>query len=123
MPDLFGIDIAGTVAGAMADGLLPVTLLKVSAGQRDPADLTSGPKNSIKKHNCRGFIQDYTTRQIDGDIVKMGDRKVLILGATLPSGVVPEPDDQATCEGRTYTIKYVNRDPAAATYECQGRGL
>jgi len=123
MPDLFGIDIAGIVAGAMADGLLPVTLTKVIPGQRDPADLSSGTKNSTRKYPCRGFIQDYQTRQIDGDIIKMGDRQVLILGATLPSGVVPEPDDLATCEGRTYTLKYVRRDPAAATYTCQGRGI
>jgi hypothetical protein len=124
MPDLFGLDLAGIVADAIdqAGGLLGVTLTKKTPGTRNPADLTAGTNPTSTPYACEGVVSDYTTRLIDGTLVATGDRRILILGATLPAGVVPSSGDQVTIESLTYDVVRVTRDPAAASYELQVRG-
>lgn len=67
-------------------------------------------------------MDSYRTSQIDETIIQQGDRKVLILGNSIPSGVVPETGDMVEAEGRVFTVVAVERDPDAATYTCQVRG-
>lgn len=124
MPDLFGLDIAGIVASAIdsAGGLLAVTLTKMTPGTRNPLDPTAGTNPTSTPYTCEGVISDYANRQIDGTLVKTGDRQVLILGATLPAGIVPGPNDHVTIEGLPYDVVRVTRDPAAAAYTLQVRG-
>lgn len=118
MPKLFGIDIAATVARAMGGGLLPVTLTKVSPGSRTSGQLAAGTNPTEAQHSCRGMKD--TLRSIRADsIVEDATAVVLILGGTLPAGVVPTVNDKVLVEGNIHTILKVDRDPAAATYTCQ----
>lgn len=120
--DLFGLDIAGIVNDSLGDGLLPAKLVKLVAGERDPAATTSGPSQSRKTYPCRGVAIDFALSQFDGDIVQRGDRKVLLLGASLPRGVAPEASDLVQLEGVESQVIAVQRDPASASYTCHVRG-
>jgi len=119
MPDIFGIDLAGIIGNVLGPLLFDQTLTKVTS-IRDPNDSTKRIETKVS-HPCRGFIDEYEDTFVDGVLVKIKDHKIVILGATLPVGIVPEPTDQIFAEGQTFTIvaEGVVRDPAGATYECQ----
>ncbi|MBL4904287.1 MAG: hypothetical protein JKY62_16815 [Desulfocapsa sp.] len=119
MPDIFGIDLAGILADSLGSLVFDQTLIKVTS-IRDPDDSSKRIKTKVS-HIHKGFIDVYEDTFVNGGLVKMTDRKIVMLGATLPTGVVPEPGDQIIAEGRTFTIVAdgVVRDPAGATYECQ----
>jgi hypothetical protein len=53
------------------------------------------------------FPDTYEAREIDGTVIKTGDVKLYISAVGLP--ITPEPDDTATCNGKTYRI--VTADP------------
>lgn len=118
MPNIFGADIAGKLNAAMGKLLFDVVLTKKTASLR-PQNLTAGIDTREKDYTGKGFVEDYNERQIDGDRVQVGDRKITVLGASL--AVVPEIGDSLTIESSTYIIVSVKRDPAGATYECQSR--
>jgi hypothetical protein len=122
MPNLFGIDIAGIINKEMGPLLLPVVLIKSVKGTRTTGNLSGGVQPISTSYNARGFISDYTDREVDGTLVVTGDRKVCILGASISSSKIPQGNDKVTVEGYTYKIVRVKRDPAAATYTCQVRG-
>lgn len=121
MPKLFGTDIPALINKAMGKLLLPVILHSVTQGTRTAGSLTGGANPVETDHTCRGFINDYRDHQIDGTIIRQGDRKVTVLGASIAPAAVPKPNDRVTVEGATYTVVAVKRDPAGATYEMQSR--
>lgn len=123
MPDIFGADIAGKIHNALKGKVFDITLTKVAPGTRTPGSLTGGTNPAETTHTVKGFVDEYQDKHIDGTLIKRGDRKVVILGGSLPSGTVPEPSDKITAEGETRTIVEdgVKRDPAGATYICQVR--
>lgn len=118
---LFGLDIAKIVNDSIAGagGVLDATLTSIT-----PQTPSSG--NAIipsipTQHACKGFIDDYKDSEIDGTIVRKGDRKVTLLGASITPSVAPKTNDQVSIEGDTYDVQEVTRDPAGATYELQVR--
>ena len=117
MPDIFGAGIAKEIGKALGPLTFPLTLVKIKTSTR--GDVTGGVNSIETPYNGKGFIDDYRDSRIDGTIVKVGDRVVTILGATIP--VEPEPNDEVTIEGRKWRIIRVARDPAGATYDCQVR--
>lgn len=119
----FGINIAKLVNDNLGGAVLTVTLTKKTVGDRTSGNLSGGRSISTTDYSCKGFVDVFEDSQIDGTTVKRGDRKVVILGASLPSGIAPEPDDTITIEGETLEVvgDGVRRDPASATYECQCR--
>jgi len=119
--NLFGAGIAGELASELGPLFPKYKLQKRSVANRVAGSLTSGKKVSFRSFTCRGILSAYAEDRIDGTNVKSGDRKVLILGDTLPKGVVPQPGDRIQAEGSTFTIIEVGRDPDAATYTCQVR--
>lgn len=119
--NLFGANISGQLAAAMGALLNPVTLIKVKPGTRNPANPSAGTNPTRRSFPCRGMVDSYRTSQMDGTIIKVGDRKVLVLGDTLPAGIVPEPNDEVRAESATYKVVAVERDPDAATYTIQVR--
>ena len=121
MANLFGIDIAGIVAQEIGPGLLPATLIQVRNGVRTPGNLTGGTNPTENNIGGRGVISDYADSQINGTLIKKGDRQVLLIANTFPGKPVPVPDDKVIIENLTYNIVAVKRDPAAATYKCQVR--
>lgn len=122
MPRLFGLDIAGIVntSFASAGNVLPATLIKVTAGARG-TNVTSGRTTTRESFSARGFIDDYTDRELEASGITAEDRRITLLGASITGGQIPERNDEITIESRTYKIIRVQRDPAAATYTCQAR--
>jgi hypothetical protein len=121
--NLFGANISKQIANALGSKLLAATLVKRTPGTRDPTNPGGGTQPTEVSYSCRGFVDDYKTGHIDGDLVKVGDRKVTLLGDTISRGsVVPSANDKVTIEGRTYSVVAVTRDPDAATYTLQARG-
>ena len=121
MPDIFKADIAGEIYKGFKGLVFDITLTKVTPGVRTPGSLTSGTNPVETDYIAEGFTDDYEDYQIDGTIIQRGDRKVVILGASLPSGVIPTPNDKTTAEAVERTIINVDRDSAGATYLCQVR--
>ena len=119
---LFGIDIAKVVADSIkaAGDLLDATLISITPGTATDADpnLVASTQTT---HTCKGFIDKYRDDQIDGTIIRKGDRKVTLLGDTISPSVAPKTNDQVIIEGDTYDVQNVDRDPAGATYELQSR--
>ena len=120
MPDIFKKDIAGKINDKLGPLVFDYTLHVVTEGTRG-ANLTGGTNPTETDHTVKGFVDDYRDREIDGTIIQRGDRKITLLGGSLPSGVVPKVQDKVTAEGIKWTIVNVMRDPAGATYECQSR--
>lgn len=130
MPRLFGVDIAGEVAKGLGPGLLDAVLIQITEGSRDVNNPTAGKSASERKLPCKGMISDNVSHFLDnknilgqGDTTRarVGDKNILLLGATIPGGKFPKPDDKVKIEGETFRIVRVLRDPAAATYQCLAR--
>lgn len=119
MPDIFGVDIAGILNDVLGPLVFDQTLVK-KATSRDPADRTKRITVTTN-HACKGFIDAFQDKWVDGAVVRIHDHKIVILGASLPANIVPEPGDDIIAEGSTFTIANdgVVRDPASATYECR----
>lgn len=122
MPKLFGVDMAQIINTNMGPGLLPVTLVKqTKAYSADGTDISVAASMSFVG---RGFIESYSDEeQSKNSLIEVGDRKITILGASLPPGIVPKKGDHVIVEdGTWYLVEIPKRDPAAATYLCHGRG-
>ena len=126
MAKLFGIDIAALLQKELAPGLLKGQLIyPVSQNSaRDPLDPTNGiGHGTVNTAAFRGIANTYTDKEIDGELVLKEDRKFLIIANSIQGGVVPETGMKIELSGTpgTWFIVRVSRDPASATYTCQGR--
>ena len=122
MAILFGLDIAKIVNDALAaaGGVLDGVLVRETAGERDPAKLTAPRLKTITRHNFKGFLENRSDKYRDGTLIEQGGEMASLLGASLPSGIVPEDGDRIEIEGHSFRINSVpGRDPAAAIYECE----
>lgn len=119
---LFGKNISKMVNKALGKKLLSATITRYTEGTRTSSDLSAGTNPTASTHTCRGIVEDYEDKLIDGTLVQQGDRKILILEDSIKPAIVPQADDVVTIEGTAYTLIGIpKRDPAAATYVCQGR--
>lgn len=119
---LFNIDIPKILNNALGPLVLSATLTKVSRSGRVDGSLTAGLTQTPTNYSCKGFVDNFRDGEIDGSLVKAGDRKVILLGASISGGSVrPEIGDIITIESETRSVVRVTRDPAAATYTCQVR--
>lgn len=118
-----GVDIAAELNGALNASFLPAVLTKRTHGARTPGANTAGRAVTETDYACKGIVDGYSHREIDGERIKAGDMEILLLGNSIAGGVTPEPDDDVTIEGVKYRITGpVRRDPAGATFTCNGRG-
>lgn len=118
---LFGVNISGILNDQVGSGSLDAKLIVVTAGDRDPANPTAGVNPTEQSFNCKALVEDYDTTAFAETNVQKGDRLALIFGDSIVGGAVPQINDKFTIEGKTYFIKWVDRDAAAAVYECQIR--
>ena len=119
MPRLFGTDIARLLYDGIlqSGGLLSATLIKTII-QRDPADVLKNITTD-RRYPAHGFIDNRSDEYRAGTLVREGGQFVSILGASLPSGIIPRSGDAIEIEGQTFRISGVpQRDPAAALYRC-----
>ena len=118
---LFGLNIAQIVNDEIsaAGGVLTGTLTKRTNTGRTVGNLTGGQNPSSVNYTFNGFLENRSEVRRGGTLVSAGGQFVSILGASLPSGIIPEQSDQITIENTLFEVLSVpNRDPAAAVYEC-----
>jgi len=117
--ELFGENVAGELAAELGPLLLPFRLLKKQVGSRTSGNLAAGKPVTFRPFSCRGILETYQGSRFGETNIIRGTRVALILGDTLPNGVVPEPGDRLIAEGSTFDITApIERDPDAATYTC-----
>lgn len=121
LPNIFGANIAQLINNALGNAVFDQTLIKRSSTQstvnRTKQEIVTSP------YPCKGFIDEFTDDYINLTNIKKSDRKIVILGASLAAGIIPEPGDGIIAEGITFTIvpDGIVRDPAGATFTCQAR--
>jgi hypothetical protein len=121
-PNLFGANIAQELYSALGRSVLAATLTRVTAGSR--GDITAGrvTGEASATYPCRGWCEEFNAREIDGTVVRKGDRKIAILGKSLPDAIDPQPGDVIVIEGRAWKVVTPSkRDPAGAVFICAGR--
>lgn len=122
------IDIAALVASNFAKfggpvGVKPCTLIKTIPGTRMPGAISAGTNPTTQTFAASGFVSDYTSYELQSTLISASDRKVVLFGASITGGAVPEPTDQIAIGGETLTIVKdgIDADPARAIYTCQCR--
>lgn len=126
--EIFGVDLAGTLADALGDGLPDVTITREALGDRDPDDLTGGPvAGDPLTFSAKGFWEDFTGLPPPGVTIELDDRKLVIIGDTADNGCLPlRRNDAVTVHEDVgdltlYVVGPIRRDPAAAVFEYQCR--
>lgn len=115
----FGVSISAEVLKALGPGVPSVTLIARRTGTPDPDDLGAGAPITEQQYRCKGFLDTFDQRRFQSSEIGQGTRVVVILGDSLPSGVVPASEDRVVAEGSTFVLTGpVVRDPAGATYAC-----
>lgn len=128
--ELFGVDIAGLLADAIGDGVLPVTITRDVRAARVPGDLTGGRPSQPVSYECMGFWDDIDPRGVPpGITIEITDRKLVLIGDTVPPDGLPLRNDACTVHEEAapitlYCVQALSRDPAAAVYAylCRDRG-
>ena len=117
-----GIDVSGIVKKEIGDKVLnspehSATLTLFTEGTRT-GNLTGGTNPTSTAHTCKAFIDTQARRSVGGTLVDDGHVIVGIIGDTIVPAGAPRSEDTIALEGRTYRIKKIDRDPAAAMYTC-----
>lgn len=104
------------------DGVLTVPGARTADGQGGFTTGTPAP------HGCKALITNYSDFRRVALGIPATDRLVLVLGASLPSGVIPAkghkitaPDPAKGLTPATFDVIAVSGDPAAAVYKLQSR--
>ena len=118
--NLFNARIAEKINAALGSLLLEGTLRKITYSAFNPADPTASPTQTVVTHTFKGIFDLYDQRRFGDTAIKTGERIVLLLGESLPHGVLPEVDDEIVLEGDTVKIVGpIVRDPDKASYACK----
>lgn len=133
-PNLFGADIAGAILGALGSQVLDAVLTRKTPGTRGPGAITAGQTvgETTTSYPCKGFTDQWRRSNLGstaeryggrtGTLVEENDRKIVLLGASLPDDIDPQEGDVIQIEGQSFTIVgAIDRDPAGATFACRGR--
>jgi hypothetical protein len=111
----------GLVANAIQQFGMPMTLSTETAGVYDPA--TGVISNPTKVESpVSGLIMEYDSKDIDGSVIKIGDKKVLMTA----SDTTPEPTSDYTLTMGDKDWAVINCNPIAPAglaivYEVQVR--
>ena len=70
-----------------------MTLVKVANGTRTPGAISGGTNPTTTSHTARGRIDEYSAYELANSLAVAGDRKILLLGASIAGGVTPSPSD------------------------------
>lgn len=104
------------------DGVLTVPGEQTSDGQG------GWTHSATEQHNCKALLTDYSDHRRLAPGIPKSDRLVLVLGASLPQGVIPGeghtitvPDPSNGMVMRTLDVVGKTGDPAAALYKLQAR--
>lgn len=119
---LFGVDISGLVHANLSPGLPTGQLRSYSETQPGPR-LIDGPVPAYADPvDFRGFWDSWTEEDYGRYSIQASDKKLTIIGDSLPGGQLPKYRDQVTLAGETKMVqKIVDMDPAKATITVQCR--
>ena len=121
---LFGVDIAGLVHEHISLGVLPAILRTYSTQPAQGSTLLSPPNKEPTNNDCRGFVETFEQDidEVNGEPVQEDDRMIVLIGDSLPAGIIPKKNDEIDIEGLTFKVLSIaDRDPAAATYTLHAR--
>lgn len=96
-----------------------LTLRKVTEGVYDPS--TGGVTNTTADTSVKGMLLNYRDGQFDGDIIQVGDRKILLRAS---DSVVPEIQDivlDGSVEYRIINVRQIEEAGTDIVYICQAR--
>lgn len=128
MPKLFGVNIAGILNKALSPGFFDGELHYGNSPSRDPSDPTNGIiSDNTLSSTLKCIINTYTDEEIDNETILREDRKILVVAESIKPYIVPQVgmkletlQDHLGSDG-LWVIVRVTRDPAHATFVCQGR--
>ena len=133
------IDLQKTLARELAKhgkpiGVKSAVLTLFTPGSRTPGALGSGTNPTSTAYSCKGFVEAYSGSYLAETTSAKSDRKISILGGSLPAGVVPVPGAKiaiADTDGTTKTFRVlggvsnasgggigVTSDAVGAVYAC-----
>lgn len=135
MPKLISGYIRAQIAAKLGPHVLDATLTKYTTGTRTPGAQSAGTNPTSTNYACKGLVRSFESTQIDGTLVKTEDRDIALLGGTIESDAVPEPNDKIAIEdppdsGVIVTFRIVGggkdglgvrRDAVGAVYKCHAR--
>ena len=101
---------------AVGDLRVPLTYVREGGGAYDP---TLGTAPSGSSSSVNGVVVGYAQRQIDGTVVQLGDKKVLLEATEL--AVPPTVGGAIVQGGVTYQVVGISSDPSDSLYVLQVR--
>lgn len=108
-------------------GLQSATLIRVAPGTRTPGALSGGTNPTTTGIPCQALIELLSDDDVPATLIQQNDRKIGILGASLPSGIVPSSNDRVTMtdlDGAVKTFRLfavISGDGVRAVFEFQAR--
>lgn len=110
-------DAVGAAFSAIADLATQMTYVSIAPGGYVPS---AGSTFSARtEYVTTGIIVDYKDKELDGDRIRRGDRKVLLEQSKLSP--IPNLGDQIEVESSVYNILQIEQDPVGATWTFQVR--
>jgi hypothetical protein len=106
----FYADMANTANDLLGEFGQAVTLTRQAAGAYNTATGAATVTTSVQ--TGIGAVFDYGTRDIDGTLVKQGDKKLLLSAIGITAPVV---DDTVTVNSVVYTITHIKTLSPAGT--------
>ena len=91
-----------------------VTLIHTVTGEYVPG---SGVTTTVSTQYGTGAVTEWDSRQVDGTIIRQGDRRLLLSALNTAGAALTAPaiEDTATVGGVTYTITQVKQTNPAGT--------
>jgi hypothetical protein len=108
-------------------GLKAATLIRSTPGARTPGLIASGTNPTVTTYPCQALIEVLTVNNVPATLVQMDDRKIGILGASLPPGILPTSTDRVSLldvDGVSKTFRLVapiSGDGVGAMFEFMAR--
>lgn len=118
-PNLFGIDIASIVTGAItsAGGLVSSTLVRSTVSGRNPMNPSETLAPTVTRHQCQAIFEARSLRR-DDSVIGETVSVLGIVAGTISPPITPAVNDVVEYEGQRYTLtELVSSDPAEAYYE------
>ena len=112
-------DIASGAADALREAGAPVVLVRVAEGAYDPA--TGAAALTETRINTIGAQFGYRASEIDGDTIRRGDRRILLVPAVAPA--VGDVIEIGASRLRVLAVETVAPAGIPVLYKVQGRGL
>lgn len=106
--------------------LKSATLLRSTIGTRG-ATVSAGTNPTTTNYVCQALIEVLTVSDVPQTLIEVNDRKIGILGASLPAGIIPVSTDRVTIadlDGVSKTFRLIGAisgDGVGAMYEFQAR--